>query len=155
MILHTENFRAQKLTTTWTIFFRSHPDQEFILFQNLIEWVHSFSNPHFIWTSSWLDWKTLFVILHTDNFWAQKLTTTWVFLSWATQIKKILLFQYLLGSIHSYSSRHFIWTIPWLDWKTLFVILHTENFWAQKLTTTWGFYSWKTQIKNSFRFRTF
>ena len=67
--------------------------------------------------------------------------------------QKFFLFQSLLVCIHSCSSPHSIWTIPWLDWKTLLMKLHTEPFigakfdndlWkllqAQNLATTWIFF---------------
>ena len=38
------------------------------------------------------------------------------------------LFQNLIGRINSYSSNHFIWTSPWLDWKTFFLKLLTDTF---------------------------
>ena len=65
-------FWAQSLTTTWIIFFVNKPDQKILLFRNLLGRVHSYSSPHFIWPSSWPDWRTLFVKLHTDTFLSAK-----------------------------------------------------------------------------------
>ena len=125
-------FWAQSLTTTWILYFVNKPDQKFLLFQNLIRLAHSYSSPHFIWTSSWLDWKVLFMILHTDNFWTQKLTTTWVFVFVNNPDQKLILFQFLLRSVNSYTIPFFNWTSSWLYWRTLFVLLHTDTFLSAK-----------------------
>ena len=64
--------------------------------------------------------------------------------------QKLLLFHHLLGRIDSNFSPHFIWTGPWLDWKTLFVKLHIETFIGAKFDTTWVLFSQTTQIKKFF-----
>ena len=128
MKLHTETFIGAKFDNDISTFFVDNPEQIFFLFQNLIGCINSYSSTHFIWTSSWLDLKTFFVKLLTDTFWGQKLTTTWVLFSWTNQIKKILLFHNLIVCIQPYFSPHSIWTSLWVDWKTLFVKLHTETF---------------------------
>ena len=112
-------------------FFVNNPDKKLRLFQYLLGSVHSYSSHHFIWTSSWIDWKKNFVIM------SAKIDNDMSIFFVNNPDQKFLLFQYLLGSVHSYTSPHFIWTSLWLDWKTLFVILHTDNIWAQSLTTTW------------------
>ena len=61
------SFERKNLTMTWVLFNLDNPDQIFVLLQNLLWCIHSFSCPHSIWTSPWLDWKTLFVKLHTDT----------------------------------------------------------------------------------------
>ena len=147
MKLHADTFLSAKFDNDMKTFFLSQPDQKFILFQDLLGRVISYSSPYFIWTSSCLFRGTLFVRLHTDNFFSAKFDNmrSEFFAEFGNDMSKFFqdnpeqfffLFQRLLGSIHSYSSPHSIWTIPWLDWKTLFVILHTDKFWAQKLTTT-------------------
>ena len=108
---------SAKFDNDMSIFFVNSPDEKFLLFQYLVGSVHTYTSPHFIWTSPWLDWKTLFVILHTDNFRAQSLTTTWIPSFVDNPDQKYLLFQNLLGWLHSYSSHHFIWTSSWLEWK--------------------------------------
>ena len=50
------------------IFFEDIPDQIFLLFQNLLVYIHSHFSAHCIWTSPWLDWKKIFVQLHTETF---------------------------------------------------------------------------------------
>ena len=110
----------------------NNPDQKFILFQFLIRSVHSYTSPLFNWTSSWLYWRTLFVILHTDNFWAHSLTTSWILFFVDNPDRKFLLFRNLLGRVHSYSSPHFTWPSSWPDWRTLFVKLHTDTFLSAK-----------------------
>ena len=49
-------------------FFRRHPRCNIFLFQNLLGRIHWYFSPPFFWTSSWLDWKTLFVKLNADTF---------------------------------------------------------------------------------------
>ena len=112
--------------------FWDNPDQKFLLFQNLLGWVHSYCSPHFIWTSSWLDWKTLFVILHTDTFLIAKIDNDMIIFFVNDSDQKFFLFQYLLGNVHSYTTPHFIWLSSWPDWRTLFVKLHTDNFLSAK-----------------------
>ena len=74
-------------------FFHKQFSLKTILFQNLLACIQSYSSTHFIWTSSLLDWKIFFVKWHTDTFWGQNLTTTWVLFSWTTQIKSSLCFK--------------------------------------------------------------
>ena len=95
---------------------------------NLPGWVHSYSSAQFIWTNSWLDWRTLFVKLHPDTFLCAKFENDTSEFFVDIPDKKFFLFQSLLRSLHSYTSPHFIWTSPWLDWWTLFVKLHTDTF---------------------------
>ena len=118
------------------------------MFQFLIKSVHSYTSPLFNWTSSWLYWRTLFVILHTDNFWAQSLTTSWILFFVDNPDQKFLLFWNLIGRVEytptlalisfdqvlDQVEEHFSWNcIP-----TLFL--------AQNLTTTWVNFSLTTQI---------
>ena len=133
MKLHTETFIGAKFDNDISNIFVDKPDRKFLLLQNLQGWIHSYSSPHFIWTSPWLDWKTLIVKLHTETFIGAKIDNDLsnVFVDIPDQ--SFLLLQNLLGWIHSYSSPHFIWTIPWLDWKTLIVKLHTETFIGAKI----------------------
>ena len=49
-------------------FFVDNSDQKLFLFQNLLVCMHSYSSTQLIWTSSWPDWRTLFVKLHTEIF---------------------------------------------------------------------------------------
>ena len=136
--LHTETFIGAKFDNDISNIFVDNPDRKFLLLQNLLGWIHSYYSPHFIWTSPWLDWKTLIVKLHTETFIGAKIDNDMSNIFVDIPDQSFLLLQNLLGWIHSYSSPHFIWTSPWLDWKTLIVKLHTETFLgARKLTTTW------------------
>ena len=81
----------------------------------------------------WLDWKTLFAKLHTDTLLIAKLDNDMSTFFVDNPDKNFLLFQRLLGCIHSYSSPHFIFTSHWPDWKTLFVKLHTDTLLSAKL----------------------
>ena len=109
-------------------FFEDKPDQKLPLFQNLPICIQSNSSPLLIWTSPWLDWKTLFVKLHTDTFLSAKCHNDISTFFLDNPDQKFCLFQNLLRCMHSHSSPHFIWTRIWLDWKTLFVKLHIETF---------------------------
>ena len=108
-------------------FFVDNPKKHF-LFQNLLGCIHSYSSPRFIWTSSRLDWKTLFVKLHTESFMSAKFDNDKSPFFVDKTDQNFFLFQSLLGCIHSWCSPRFNWTSSWLDWKTLFVKLLTENF---------------------------
>ena len=54
------HFLSAKFDNDISSFFVDNPDQKFLLFKNQIGLVHSYSSPHFIWTSSWLGWKNTF-----------------------------------------------------------------------------------------------
>ena len=115
--------------------------RHFFLFQKLLGCILSYCSLRFIWTSSWLDWKTLFVKLHTESFiganFIKDISTFFVYYT----DQKCLLLQSLLGCIHSYYRPHSIWTSPWLDWKTLWWNCIATLFWALNLTTTWVLFS--------------
>ena len=103
MKLHTESFMSAKFDNDESPFFVDKPDQKLFLFQNLPGCIHSYCSPRFNWTSSWLDWKTLFVKLHTETFMGAKfdndISTFFVdytdkknpFVSKPTRIHKLLL----------------------------------------------------------------
>ena len=128
MKLHTQTFVRASIYNDTSTFFVDLPGQKFLLFQNLLGCKLSYSGPHSIWTSPWLDWKILFVKLHTDTFLSAKFDNDMSTFFVENPDKKLLLFQNLLGCIHSYFSPRFIWTSSWLDWKTLFVKLRNETF---------------------------
>ena len=134
--LHTETFICAKFDNDMSTFFVDNPDQKHFLFHNLLVCIQSYSSPHSVWTSLWLDWKTLFVKLHTETFIGAKIDNDMSTFFVDNTDQKLLLFQNLLGCIHSYASTHLIWTSSWLDRKTLFVKLHTDTIWGQNLTTT-------------------
>ena len=113
-------------------FFRRQPDPNFPLFQNLLGHFHSYSVLHFLWTSSWLDWITLFVKLRTETFIRAIIDNNMITFFVENPDKKLFLFQNLLGWIHTYFSPHSIWTCPWLDLKLIFVKLHTYTFLSAK-----------------------
>ena len=130
---YQHSFERKNLTMTWVLFILDNPDQIFVLLQNLLWCIHSFSCPHSIWTNPWLDWKTLFVKLHTDTLLNAKFDNDMSTFFVDNPDQKFLLLQNLLGCIHFYSCPHSIWTSPWLDWKTLFVKLHTDTPLSAKL----------------------
>ena len=137
--LHTKTFLGAKFDNDMRTFFVDNLDQKLIMFQIQLEYIHSYASPHSVWTRPWLDWKTLFVKLPTETFIGAKFDKDIRNLFVDNPDKKFLLFQNILGCIHSYSSTHFNWTSSWLDRKTLFVKLHTDTLtlWGQNSTTTW------------------
>ena len=132
MKLHTETFLRAEFNNGLNTFFVDKPHQNFFLFQNLLGCILSYSSAHSFWPFPWLDWKTLFGKLHSDGFLCAKLENDLSTFFVDNPDQKNFLFQNLLGCIHSYSSPHSFWTCPWLDWKTLFVELHTETFMSAK-----------------------
>ena len=125
--LHTETFIGAKFDNDMSTFFVDNSDQTFLLFKNLLGCINSYSSPHSIWTSPWLDWKTLFVKLDTETSIGAKFDNDMSTFFVDNSDQTFLLFKNLLGCIHSYSSPHSSWTSPRLDWKTRFVKLHTET----------------------------
>ena len=134
MKLHTDTLLSAKFDNDMSTFFVDNPDQKFALFQHLLGCIHFYSSPHFIWTSTWLDWKTLLklVKLRTETFISAKFDNDMSTFFVDNTDQKCLLLQNLLGCLHSYSSPHSIWTSPWLDWKTLFVKLLTDTHLSAK-----------------------
>ena len=132
MKLHTDTLLSAKFDNMSVFFFVVNTNQIFAPFQHLLGCIHFYSSPHSIWTSTWLDWKTLFVKLRTETFISAKFDNDMITFLVDNPDQKLLPFQYLLGCIHSYSSPHFIWTSPRLHWKTLFVNLHTETLLSAK-----------------------
>ena len=109
-------------------FFIDNLDQKFLQFHNPIVCTHSYFSPHSIWTVPWLDWKTLFVKLHTKTFLGAKFDNDMRTFFVDNPDQKLIIFQIQLEYIHSYASPHSVWTRSWLDWITLFVKLHTKTF---------------------------
>ena len=130
--LQTDTFLSAKFDNDMSTVFVDNPDQKFFLFQKLLGCIHSYSSPHFIWTNSWLDWKIIFVKLHTETFIHAKFDNDMSTFYVDNHDQTIFLFQNLLVCIHSYASAHFIWTNSCLDWKTVFVKLHTDTFLSAK-----------------------
>ena len=131
-MLHTDNFLRAKFDNDVKTFFVDNPDQKFVLFQNILGCVHFYFSPHFIWTSSWLDWRILFVNLHTDTFLSEKFDNNISKFFLDNSDENFFLFQCLLWSLYSYSSPRFIWTSYWVDWRTFFVKLHSDTFLSAK-----------------------
>ena len=125
--LHTDTILSAKFDNDKSTFFVDNPYQKFFLSQHLLGCIHSYSSPHSIWTSPWLDWKTLFVKLDTETSIGAKVDNDMSTFFVDNSDQTFLLFKNLLGCIHSYSSPHSSWTSPRLDWKTRFVKLHTET----------------------------
>ena len=132
MKLHTDTLLSAKFDNDISTFFVDNPDQLFVLFQHPLGCIHFYSSPHSIWTSTWLDWETLFVKLRTETFIGAKFDKDMSTFLVDNPDQKFLLLQNLLGCLHSYSRPHSIWTSPWLDWKTLFVKLHTDTLLSAK-----------------------
>ena len=72
MKLHTETFIGAIFDNDMRTFLVDKPDQNFLLLQNLLRCIHSYSSPHCIWTSPWLHWRTHFLKLHTDTLLSAK-----------------------------------------------------------------------------------
>ena len=120
MNLHTETLLSAKFDNDMSTFFVDNPDQNFFPFQLPLGCIHSYSSPHSTWTSPWLDWKTLFVKLHTETFIGAKFDNDMSTFLVDDPDQKFLLLQNLLGWLHSYSNPHSIWTSPRLHWKNTF-----------------------------------
>ena len=113
---------------TFFVFFVDNADQKSPVFQNLLVCIHSYSSPQSIWTSRWLDWKTLFVKLQTDNILSAKFDNDMSTFFPRQRRSKLPSVSEPSGCIHSYSSPQSIWTDRSLDWNPLFVKLHSDTF---------------------------
>ena len=131
--LHTDTFLSAKFENDLSTFFVDKPNKKFLMFKNLLGWIHSQPSLNFIWTSSWLDWRTLFVKLHTDTLLSAKFDNDMSYFFVDEPEQKFLRFNNLLDCKHSHSSPHFIWTSHGLDWRTHFVKLHTDTFFERKI----------------------
>ena len=63
-----EYFLSSKFDNVLSTFFVDNLYQILSLFQNLLGLWHSYLGPQPIWTSSWQDWKWLFMKLHKSIF---------------------------------------------------------------------------------------
>ena len=63
-----EYFLSSKFDNKLSNFFVDDLYQILSLFPNLLGWRHSYLGPQPIWTSPWLDWKSLFIKLHKSIF---------------------------------------------------------------------------------------
>ena len=152
MILHTDKFWAHSLTTSWILFFVDNPDRKFLLFRNLLGRVHSYSSPHFTWPSSWPDWRTLFVKLHTDTFLSAKfendmseffVVNTDNFFSFSDSTGKHTLLFWPSFHLTKFMTRL----------KNTFRETAYRHFFERKIWQRHEYlFSWTTQIKNSFCF---
>ena len=66
--LPRENFLSSESDNHLSSFFVEQPDQNFLLFLNLLGEIHTYNSPQFSRINSRLDWKTLFVKLIRENF---------------------------------------------------------------------------------------
>ena len=76
-----EYFLSSKFDNVSSTFFKDHLYPILSLRQNLLGLLHAYLDPQSIWTSPWLDWKSLFMKLHKSIFWARNLTTCQVLFS--------------------------------------------------------------------------
>ena len=122
-----EYFLSSKFDNVLSTFFVDHLYPILSPLQNLLRLWHSYLGPQSIWTSPWLDWKSLFMKLHKSVFSSKfdnVLSTFFV-----DHLYPILFpLQNLLGLWHSYLGPQSIWRRPWLDWKSLFMKLHKSIF---------------------------
>ena len=63
-----EYFLSSKFDNVLSTFFVDHLYSMLSLLQNLLRLWHSYLGPQSIWTSPWLDWKSLFMKLHKSIF---------------------------------------------------------------------------------------
>ena len=138
--LHSDTFLSAKFDNNLSTFFVDKPDQKFILLQNLLGCIHSYSSPHFINKIFWLDWKTLFV-LHSHTFLSAKLDNDMSTFFVDNPDQKVSPFQSLLGCLTpSLALISFDQVLDQIEihfsWNCIATI-----FWAQSLTTTWVLFS--------------
>ena len=100
--MHTDTFLSAKVDNDMSSFFEDEPEKKFLLFKNLLGCIHSHSKPHFIWANPWLDWRTLFVQLHTDNFLSAKFGNNLSKFFVDNPDQKFFPFQNLLRRNHSF-----------------------------------------------------
>ena len=134
-------------------FFRSQPDQEFIFFSEPTRMSTLLLHPSFHLNKFLPISKNTFRETAYRQFFQRKIWQhdEWIFRRWPRSF--FFLFQSLLGSIHSYSSPHFFWTIPWLDWwnnfcETAYRHIFERKFWQRHE----HFFFVANPIKNSFFF---
>ena len=139
--LHTNTFLNANFDIDINKFFCRTPRANFFrrqlrskphLFQKLRRCKHSYSSPHSIRISTWLDWKKKFHETAYRHFFERKIWQRHEYFLLVKQDQNFLMFQNQLRCINSYSSPQFIWTSPWPDWKALFVELPSDTFLCAK-----------------------
>ena len=110
------------------IFYIEQQNQKLLLIRNLLGGIHSSASPLLSRISPRLDWITLFVKLPRENCLSSKSDNLLSMFFCRTTRSKNILFQDLLGGIHSSSSPQFSRLSQRLDWKTLLVKLSQDTF---------------------------
>ena len=99
--MHTEKFMGAKFDNDMSTFSVDNTNEKLLVFQNQLGCMHSYSSPHSNWKILWLDWKTLFVKLHTDTFLSAKFDNDMSTFFEDTPDLKLPVFQNKQGLINS------------------------------------------------------
>ena len=114
-------FLSAKFDIVSSTFFVYHLGQKFFLPQTVLGQWHSSLDPQFIWTSTWLGWKAIYVETLYRAFLSAKFdnVSSTFFVYHLGQ--KFFPPQTVIGQWHSSLDPQIIWKSPWLGWKAIYV----------------------------------
>ena len=125
-------FLSAKFDNVSSIFFVYILAQKFFPSQTVLGQWHSSLDSQFIWISSWLRWKAIYVETLYNEFWSAKFdnvsSTSFVY----HLGQKFLHSHTVLGQWHSSLDPQFIWISPWLGWKAIYVETLNNEFLSAK-----------------------
>ena len=113
-------FLSAKFDNVSSTFSVYHLAQEFVPPQTVLGQWHSSLDPQFIWISSWVGWKAIYVETLYSAFLSAEIDNVS-----STFFKppksNIFPLQTVLERWHSSLDSQFIWIDPWLGWKAIYV----------------------------------
>ena len=107
--------------TTYRVPFVCYLGQKYFPSQTVLGQWHSSLEPQFIWISSWLGWKALYVETLYSEFLRAKFDNVSSTFFVNNLDQKFFPSQTVLGQWHSSLDPQFIWKSPWLGWEAIYV----------------------------------
>ena len=146
-------FLSAKFENVSSTFFVYHLGQKFLPPQTVLGQWHFSLDPQFIWISSWLGWKAIYVETLYSGFLGAKFDNVSSTFLLRHLYRKIIRPQTVLRQWHSSLDPHFIWISLWLGWKAISVETLYSEFLSAKFDNVSSTFLYTTQVKNSFPLR--
>ena len=137
-------FLSAKFDNVSDTFFVYHLGQKIFPPQTVLGQWHSSLDPQFIWISPWLGWKAIYVETLYSEFLSAKFDSVSSTFFIYHLVQKFIPLKTVLGQWHSSLDPQFIWLSPWLGWKTIYIEILNNEFWARNLTTYQVLFSYTT-----------
>ena len=141
--------KVDNVSSTFSVY---HLAQEFVPPQTVLGQWHSSLDPQFIWISSWVGWKAIYVETLYSAFLSAEIDNV---SSTFFKPPKSYIFslQTVLERWHSSLDPQFIWIDPWLGWKAIYVETLCSAFLSAKFDNVSSTFLPTTLLKISFPLR--